>query len=107
MAHIIQLPKRKTLMAPTTSTAVPENAARLPDEPTLETTVMEAVAIKKWLHFALSDITFQLRMLAQDKTLSKRSFQEAKMSANIIGAYLMNVAADIDERLRPPTEKPQ
>ena len=73
MASVIQMPKRKVLRAPT-ATSIPESATRLPDEPMLETTVMEALAIKKWLSFAMKDVMFQLKMMSEDKTISRRAF---------------------------------
>ena len=42
----------------------------------MDTTVMEAVAVRKWLHFALEDIRYQLDEISKDKSVSPRSFKK-------------------------------
>lgn len=99
---VIHLPKRKVLKPPTASTAVRPPAKK--GEPSIETTVMEAVAVRKWLHFALEDIHYQLEEMSKDKTISNRSFTESKQTAQVIASYLVGVLGDLEERLsaQPP-----
>lgn len=102
---VIHLPKRKVLRPPSTSAAIPKNTITPKDGPSIETTVMEAVAIRKWLHFALEDIHFQLEEISKDKTVSRRSFNESKQTAMVISSYLIAVLGDLEERLttQPPS----
>lgn len=106
MASIIHMPKRKVIKPPS-ATAVKEHVAAV-DEPAMETTMMEAIAIRKWISFAMADIHYQLSMVAKDKMISKRSFEESKFTALAISSYLAGVAADIDDRLKdnPPIDVP-
>lgn len=68
----------------------------------METTVMETVAVRKWLHFALEDVHYQLEEMSKDKTISRRSFNESKQTAMVISSYLIGVLGDLDERLTQP-----
>lgn len=65
----------------------------------METTVTEAIAIRKWLHFALEDLHFQLGAMSKDKMISARSFKESKDTAMVISSYLIGVLGDLEERL--------
>lgn len=101
---VIQMPKRKTLATPKTSTSIPKDRLTSEGVPTIETTLTEAIAIKKWLLFALTDIHFQLEQISKDTDISRRSFADSKQSALLISSYLIGVLDDLTERIasQPP-----
>lgn len=100
---VVTFNKKRTINAPSTSTAIPASALD-PKAPTIETTFTETLAIRKFIQFQLDDIHFQLSELAKTKGLRPREFKDAKATAELLAAYLLNTLAELDARIasQPP-----
>lgn len=96
--HILKFNKKRKISAPVASTAIPK-AVHDPKEPVLETTLMEAVAVRKFIQFQLDDVHYQLSELAKTKNLRPSEFKEAKYTAEILASYLLNTLVALDARL--------
>lgn len=67
--------------------------------PTIETTLSENLAIRRFLRFQLDDIKFQLAQLAKDKTQSAGSFESNKQAAVLLSTYLIGAIKTLDEMI--------
>jgi hypothetical protein len=68
--------------------------------PTLETTLAENLAIRRFLRFQLDDIKFQLQQLAKEPTQSRQSFEENKQAAQLLGTFLIGAIRSINDAIR-------
>ena len=76
------------------------------DQPILETTLEENIAIKKFLTFALEDVKYQLKILARSG-LSQKQFNSEKRTAELLGVYLIGLMTEVDAQIAqftPTTE---
>ena len=94
---VIHLRKAAIIRPPRAETAVTAPPAK--DAPLFESSLIETLAIKRFLGFALADIKYQLQMMAADQTMAKRYFRENKQAALLISEYLIGLIKDIDENL--------
>jgi len=103
-SNIIKMPKKRKIEAPfAASTALPKmQEANV--EPAIETTFTETLAIRRFVQFQLDDVKFQLEEMAKTKGLRPAQFKEAKYTAEILMAYLLNTLIELDARLsaQPP-----
>ena len=97
-AKILQMPKQRKINAPTASTAIPPEAGA--GQPTIETTFVETVAIRKFIQFCLDDVQFQLKEMAKTKNLRPHQFKEAKYTAELLASYLLGLLMELDNRLK-------
>ena len=103
-ASVIQLRKPAIIWPPHAQTAV---AAPPADKaPMFESSLVETLAIKRFLGFALADIKYQLQMMAADRTMARRHFNENKAAALLISEYLVALVKDIEENLETMQTKP-
>lgn len=76
------------------------------DQPILETTLEENIAIKKFLTFALEDVEYQLKSLARSG-LSQKQFNSENRTAELLGVYVIGLMTEVDAQIAqftPTTE---
>lgn len=102
MTHILEFPAPRKIAPPLSSVALPSDA--IPGGPVIETTLLENLAVRKFLRFALDDIKFQLEMLSKERGISKVRFQEAKSGALLLANYVAGLLEGIDALIGQPID---
>jgi len=99
--QLLKFNKKRTINA--ASTAIPKDMPD-PQAPSIETTFLETIAIRRFIQFQLDDIHYQLGELAKTKGLRPHEFKEAKATATLLAGYLLNTLMQLDARIseQPP-----
>lgn len=91
--------RKKPKFKPMLGAAVVQTATQTQVEPDLQLTLLEAMAVKKFLLFSLGDIRAQLEFLSTDKSLTIKQFKEAKDTAVLIAEYLSGQVQQLADTL--------
>jgi hypothetical protein len=66
------------------------------EQPTFEATIMERMAIKRFLKFAQEDIKFQFDEMNREAGVSRETLHEAQHTAALLSTYLGKLREGID-----------